>query len=334
MRTAAIGYPSFTSEGGAPRQRAVRSPQVNRESLESPWTSSRATSIAISARPSGRSQRAFRRRLLRRPRPRRHPVRRAVERAGRRRATSGVNVAEEYGGGGGGLVELAHRLRGDREPGRSAAAPARLGGDLGRGDRRVRLGRAAQGVAARASRAAGRRSSSRSPSRTRGPTPTGWPPPPRATATDWVLRGTKHYISGVDEAEALMVVARTGRGPTGSPQLSLFVVPTDAPGLRPHPAARRHPAAREAVRAALRRRARAGRGPGRRRGRRASARCSTASTPSGSPERRWASASPATPCGAPPSTPPPDACGTRRSAPTRASPTRSPRRRSRPSWPR
>jgi len=47
----------------------------------------------------------------------------------------------------------------------------------------------------------------------------------------WVLRGTKHYISGVDEAAALMVVARSGRTSDGSPLLSLFVVPTDAPGL-------------------------------------------------------------------------------------------------------
>jgi alkylation response protein AidB-like acyl-CoA dehydrogenase len=47
----------------------------------------------------------------------------------------------------------------------------------------------------------------------------------------WVLRGTKHYISGVDEAAALMVVARSGRTPEGAPLLSLFVVPTDAPGL-------------------------------------------------------------------------------------------------------
>src|SRR5208282_4643451 len=28
---------------------------------------------------------------------------------------------------------------------------------------------------------------------------------------DWVLHGTKYYISGVDEAEALLVVARTGQ---------------------------------------------------------------------------------------------------------------------------
>ena len=46
------------------------------------------------------------------------------------------------------------------------------------------------------------------------------------------LRGTKTYISGVDEAPAVLVVARTGVDPdTGRAQLSLFVVDTDAPGL-------------------------------------------------------------------------------------------------------
>jgi alkylation response protein AidB-like acyl-CoA dehydrogenase len=47
---------------------------------------------------------------------------------------------------------------------------------------------------------------------------------------DWVLTGTKYYISGVDEAEALLVVARTGQDERGA-QLSLFIVPTDAAGL-------------------------------------------------------------------------------------------------------
>ena len=46
------------------------------------------------------------------------------------------------------------------------------------------------------------------------------------------LRGTKYYISGVDEAEAVLVVARTGLDEaTGRGRLSLFVVDTDAPGL-------------------------------------------------------------------------------------------------------
>ena len=48
---------------------------------------------------------------------------------------------------------------------------------------------------------------------------------------DWLLRGTKHYISGVDEAEALMVVTRTGQDEKGQARLSLFVVPTGAAGL-------------------------------------------------------------------------------------------------------
>jgi len=48
---------------------------------------------------------------------------------------------------------------------------------------------------------------------------------------DWVLNGEKYYISGVDTAEALLLVARTGRTDDGTPRLSLFLVPTDAPGL-------------------------------------------------------------------------------------------------------
>lgn len=48
----------------------------------------------------------------------------------------------------------------------------------------------------------------------------------------WRIRGTKYYISGCDEAEALLVVTRTGTDPdTGRARLSLFVVDLDAPGL-------------------------------------------------------------------------------------------------------
>jgi len=50
---------------------------------------------------------------------------------------------------------------------------------------------------------------------------------------DWVLTGTKYYISGVDEAEALLVVARTGQDDRGA-RLSLFIVPSDAAGLDKH----------------------------------------------------------------------------------------------------
>jgi alkylation response protein AidB-like acyl-CoA dehydrogenase len=48
----------------------------------------------------------------------------------------------------------------------------------------------------------------------------------------WVLRGTKYYISGVNEADALVVVARTGTDPaTGKGLMSLFLVPTGSAGL-------------------------------------------------------------------------------------------------------
>lgn len=51
-------------------------------------------------------------------------------------------------------------------------------------------------------------------------------------AGGWVLNGTKYYISGVDESDAILVVARTGTNEkSGKALLSLFVVPTDAPGL-------------------------------------------------------------------------------------------------------
>ncbi len=47
--------------------------------------------------------------------------------------------------------------------------------------------------------------------------------------SDYVLNGTKYYISGVDEAGAVIVVARTA-----ADKLSLFLMPTDAPGLIAH----------------------------------------------------------------------------------------------------
>ena len=49
---------------------------------------------------------------------------------------------------------------------------------------------------------------------------------------EYRLRGTKYYISGVDEAETMLVVARTGIDEgSGRGKLSLFIVDCDAPGL-------------------------------------------------------------------------------------------------------
>ena len=48
---------------------------------------------------------------------------------------------------------------------------------------------------------------------------------------DWVLNGTKYYISGADDADAILVVTRTGGVEGGRGRLSLFIVDADAPGL-------------------------------------------------------------------------------------------------------
>ena len=48
----------------------------------------------------------------------------------------------------------------------------------------------------------------------------------------WRISGTKYWTSGIDEADAVLVVTRAPQaGPGGRHPLSLFVVPTDAPGL-------------------------------------------------------------------------------------------------------
>ncbi len=48
----------------------------------------------------------------------------------------------------------------------------------------------------------------------------------------WIISGTKYYVSHVDNSDAMLVVARTGTvEESGRAALSLFIVPTDAPEL-------------------------------------------------------------------------------------------------------
>src|SRR6476661_4625169 len=52
----------------------------------------------------------------------------------------------------------------------------------------------------------------------------------RRDGDDYLISGQKYYISGVDEAAAILTVTRTGSDAiTGRAQLSLFMVPVDAP---------------------------------------------------------------------------------------------------------
>lgn len=53
----------------------------------------------------------------------------------------------------------------------------------------------------------------------------------RRDGSDWVLSGRKCFISGVDEADYILVVARFTDEATGRLAPALFIVPTDAAGL-------------------------------------------------------------------------------------------------------
>ncbi|HEY1917476.1 MAG TPA: acyl-CoA dehydrogenase family protein [Streptosporangiaceae bacterium] len=153
----------------------------------------------------------------------------------------GVNVAEEYGGGGGGISELA--LVGEELAAQgtplllllvSAAICAEVIAEFGTEEQRKTW---LPGLAAGTSKMvfaitepdAGSNTHRLSTTATRD-------------GDGWRLNGAKYYISGVDEAESLMVVARTGPDQSSkdqsgkdqsgkAPQLGLFVVPTNAEGL-------------------------------------------------------------------------------------------------------
>ncbi|MEU8931435.1 acyl-CoA dehydrogenase family protein [Streptomyces sp. NPDC048409] len=52
---------------------------------------------------------------------------------------------------------------------------------------------------------------------------------------DWLLTGRKVFISGVDMADAVLIVGRTEDARTGSLKPCLFIVPTDAEGFHKNP---------------------------------------------------------------------------------------------------
>ncbi|MGW2030494.1 acyl-CoA dehydrogenase family protein [Streptomyces sp. NPDC001811] len=57
----------------------------------------------------------------------------------------------------------------------------------------------------------------------------------RRDGADWLLTGRKVFISGVDMADAVLIVGRTEDARTGRLRPCLFIVPTDAEGFRKRP---------------------------------------------------------------------------------------------------
>lgn len=142
----------------------------------------------------------------------------------------GVNLPEEYGGGGAGITELAIVMEETAARGMpllllvvSAAISGEVIKTFGTDSQRQRwLPDLASGadkmVFAITEPDAGSNSHQMTTTATRD-------------GDDWILKGTKYYISGVDEASRLLVVARTGTSDSGKGQMTLFVVDTDAVGL-------------------------------------------------------------------------------------------------------
>jgi alkylation response protein AidB-like acyl-CoA dehydrogenase len=142
----------------------------------------------------------------------------------------GVNISEEYGGGGGGISELSivgEELAAHGTPLLlllvSAAICGEVIAEFGTDEQRKTW---LPGLAAGTSKMVFAITEPDAGSNTHRLSTTAV-----RDGDDWLLRGTKYYISGVDEAEALMVVARTGEDAGGRARLSLFVVPADAAGL-------------------------------------------------------------------------------------------------------
>jgi alkylation response protein AidB-like acyl-CoA dehydrogenase len=140
----------------------------------------------------------------------------------------GVNTSEEYGGGGGGLTELTivcEELAAQGVPLLllvvTSAICAEVIGAYGTAEQRKTW---LPGLAAGTTKMVFAITEPDAGSNTHRLSTTAV-----RDGDDWLLTGTKYYISGVDEAQAVLVVAKSG-----PEALSLFLVPTDAPGFEKH----------------------------------------------------------------------------------------------------
>jgi alkylation response protein AidB-like acyl-CoA dehydrogenase len=146
----------------------------------------------------------------------------------------GVNLPEEYGGGGAGMYELAIVLEELAAAGcgllMMVVSPAICGTIIARfgtdEQKQHWLPRIASGSSIMAFGITEPDAGSNSHRLTTIATRDG---------DTWMLNGRKIYISGVDEAEAVLIVGRTADAKTGKLRPALFAVPTDTPGFTYQP---------------------------------------------------------------------------------------------------
>ncbi|RCW45911.1 hypothetical protein DFQ14_102212 [Halopolyspora algeriensis] len=142
----------------------------------------------------------------------------------------GVNLPEEYGGGGAGIGELSTVLEELGAAGcpllMMVVSPAICGTVIARFGTDEQKQRWLPGLADGSLTMAFAITEPDAGSNAHKLTTTA-----RRDGDDWVLSGRKVFISGIDVADAVMVVGRTEDARTGKLKPALFVVPTEAPGF-------------------------------------------------------------------------------------------------------
>jgi len=163
-------------------------------------------------------------------RARRHePLRELWQEAGKL-GYIGVNLPEEYGGGGGGMTELAIVQEELTAAGCGllmlVVSPAICGTVIARFGTEEQKRRWLPGIADGSRIMAFGITEPEAGSNSHRITTTA-----RRDGEGWLLSGGKVFISGVDEADQVLIVARTEDARTGKLKPVLFAVPTDAPGF-------------------------------------------------------------------------------------------------------
>lgn len=143
----------------------------------------------------------------------------------------GLNIDEEYGGSGAGLMQLAIVLEELSAGGCPELAmvlsPGMAGSILGKHGSEEQKRRHLPGIASGREKFVFALTEPNAGSNSHNISTTA-----RRDGDDWVVRGTKYYISGVDHCDHFLLVARTGSDErTGRGELTLFVVDPHAPGL-------------------------------------------------------------------------------------------------------
>jgi alkylation response protein AidB-like acyl-CoA dehydrogenase len=142
----------------------------------------------------------------------------------------GVNIPEEYGGGGGGMGDLAAVLEEASAAGAPllmmVVSPAIVGSIITRCGTEEQKQRWLPQIASGETIAAFGITEPDAGSNSHKITTTA-----SRDGDSWVLNGRKVFISGVDEADVVLIVARTEDAKTGKLKPALFMVPTDAEGF-------------------------------------------------------------------------------------------------------